>query len=50
MEGSGRGLILRHNPDIRFDGLSKTTKNLNQDSRYSVPDLNPRPPRHEAGC
>jgi hypothetical protein len=31
--GRVRGLILRYYPGIRVEGLRKTTKNLNQDSR-----------------
>jgi hypothetical protein len=32
--GSGHDLILRYYPGIRLEGLKKTTKNLNQDSRW----------------
>jgi hypothetical protein len=31
--GSGLGLLLRYYPGIRLEGLRKTTKTLNQDSR-----------------
>jgi hypothetical protein len=31
--GRGRDLILRHYSRVRLKGLTKTTKNLNQDSR-----------------
>jgi hypothetical protein len=39
---------LRHNHDICLEGLSKTTKNLSQDSPSPGQDLNPRPPEYEA--
>jgi hypothetical protein len=35
--GRGRDLILRYYPGIRMDGLRKTTKHLNQDSRSQGP-------------
>jgi hypothetical protein len=31
--GGGRGIILRYYPGIRLEGLRKTTKNFNHDSR-----------------
>jgi hypothetical protein len=47
--GSGRNLILRYYPGIRQEGLRKTTKPLNQDSRSPGPRTNPGPPEYEAG-
>jgi hypothetical protein len=44
MEGSGRGLILRHYPGMCLDGLRKTKKNVGQDSRSPGRDLNPKLP------
>jgi hypothetical protein len=38
LEGSGLGLMLRHYPGIRLEGLRKT--NLNQDIRSPGRDLN----------
>jgi hypothetical protein len=32
--GSGYGLILRYYRGIRLEGLTKTTKNVNQDSWF----------------
>jgi hypothetical protein len=34
---------------ICLEGLKKTMKNLSQDSRSPGQDLNPRPPKYEAG-
>jgi hypothetical protein len=31
LEGSGRGIVLRHYPDSLLEGLGKTTRNLSQD-------------------
>jgi hypothetical protein len=39
--GSGHGLVLRHYPGIRLEGLGKTTKNLNQDSWSLGPRIEP---------
>jgi hypothetical protein len=49
LEGSGRSLILRSYPGIILDRLRKITKNLSQDSRSLGQDLNPGPPKYEAG-
>jgi hypothetical protein len=49
LEESGLGLILRYSHGIRLDGLRKTTKNLNQDSRFAGRGLNPGPPEYAAG-
>jgi hypothetical protein len=38
---------LRYYPGICLDGLSKTTRNLSQDSRSAFRDLNPEPPEQE---
>jgi hypothetical protein len=46
---SGRGPTLKHHPGIRLEGLRKTTKNLNQDSRSSGRELKPGPPEYDAG-
>jgi hypothetical protein len=48
MEGSGRG-HLRYYPDICLEGLGKTTKNLNHESRSPGRHSNPGPPEYEAG-
>jgi hypothetical protein len=40
---------LRHYSGIFLKELRKTTKNLSQDSRSSGRDLNPGPPKYEAG-
>jgi hypothetical protein len=47
--GSGRGLILRYYPDIRLEGLRKTTKHLSQDSQSPSRDLIAGPPAFEVG-
>jgi hypothetical protein len=47
--GSVRGLISRYYPGIRLEGLRKTTRNLNQDSRSLGPRIEPGPPEYEAG-
>jgi hypothetical protein len=49
LEGSGRGLILRHYPVIRLEGPKKKTKDLGQYSRSPDRDLKPWPPEYEAG-
>jgi hypothetical protein len=49
VEGSGRGLIPRYYSSIYVEGLRKTTKNHNQDSRSPGQDLNPGRPEYEAG-
>jgi hypothetical protein len=46
---SVRGLILRYYPGIRLEGVKKTTKNLRQDSRSPVRDLNLGPLKYKAG-
>jgi hypothetical protein len=38
MEGSGRGLILRHFSVIYLEGLRKSTKHIGQDGRSSGGD------------
>jgi hypothetical protein len=48
LEGSGCGLILRHYPGIRLDGLRKTHKHLSQDSRSTGLDLNSGPSEYES--
>jgi hypothetical protein len=48
-EGSGSCVILRLFPGIRLEGLRKTTKYPNKDSRFPVRELNPEPPEYEAG-
>jgi hypothetical protein len=48
-EESYSGLILRHYPSIRLEGLRKITRNLSQDSRSPGQDLKPRPPVYENG-
>jgi hypothetical protein len=40
---------LRYYPSICLEGLRKTTKNLSQDTRSPVRDLNPGPPEYEEG-
>jgi hypothetical protein len=40
----------RYYPGIYLEGLEKTTKNLDRDSRSPGRDLNPGPARYEAGC
>jgi hypothetical protein len=49
LEGSFRGIILRYYPGIGLEELRKTTKNLNQDSRFPGRDLKPGPTEYEAG-
>jgi hypothetical protein len=49
LEGSSHGLILRYYPGICLEGLSKSMKNLCQDSWSPGLDLNPGPPEYEAG-
>jgi hypothetical protein len=39
--GCGRGLVLRFCSGVCMEGLRKTTKNLNQDSRSPVPRFEP---------
>jgi hypothetical protein len=41
LEGSGRGLISTHYPDIHLEGLRITTKDLSQNSQSPGRDLNP---------
>jgi hypothetical protein len=41
LAGSGRGLILRYYPGICLEGLRRTTKDLNQDSRSPGPRFEP---------
>jgi hypothetical protein len=48
LEGSGRGLILRNYPGIRLEGLRQITITC-QDCRSLGRDLNPGPPKYEAG-
>jgi hypothetical protein len=50
VERRSRDLILRYYPSICQEGLSKTTKNLTQDSRSPARDLNPEPPEYETLC
>jgi len=40
---------LRYYPDIHQERLKKTIKNLSQDSQSTGLDLNPEPPKYEAG-
>jgi hypothetical protein len=40
---------LRYYPNIHLEGLRKASNNLGQDSKSLVRDLNPRPPKYEAG-
>jgi hypothetical protein len=47
--GSGRGLILRHSPRILLEGLRKTIKDFNQDSRSPGPRIEPRISRIRSG-
>jgi len=49
LAGIGRDLIERYYPGIRLEGLRRTTKTLNQDSRCSGLDLNPEPLENESG-
>jgi hypothetical protein len=42
--------ILSYYPEIRMEGMRKTTKNLSQDSRFRGRDLNPGPQEYEAGA
>jgi hypothetical protein len=49
VQGSGRGLILRHYPRISVGAEEKLQKNLSQDSRPPSRDLNPGPLEYEAG-
>jgi hypothetical protein len=46
---SSRGLILRYYPGIRLEGLRKTTESLSLDNRSLHQELNPGPPKYEAG-
>jgi hypothetical protein len=39
--GSGQGLTLRYHPSISLEGLRKTTKTLNKDSRSPGPRIEP---------
>jgi hypothetical protein len=48
-KGSGRGLILRYYPPIRMVGLKRTTKTSIRVAGRQGRDLNPRPPKYEAG-
>jgi hypothetical protein len=48
LEGSGGCLILRYYPGIRLEGLRETTRNLCQDCRSPIRDLNSRTPEYEA--
>jgi hypothetical protein len=48
--GTGRDLILRYYPGIHLEGLKKSKKNLNQDSRSpGGREENPGPPEYEVG-
>jgi hypothetical protein len=47
LEGSGRGLILRHYPGIHLEGLRKAMKIRSQDSRSPGRGLKQGPPEHE---
>jgi hypothetical protein len=50
MEGNSRGVILRHFPSIYLEGLRKTTKtSVRIAGRSLCRDLNPGPPKYEAG-
>jgi hypothetical protein len=49
MEGSERGLILRHYPSIRLSGLRKTMRHFSQNSPSTARYLNPGLPELEAG-
>jgi hypothetical protein len=40
---------LRYNSSIHLEGLTKTIKNLSQDSQSQGQDLNPEPPEYKAG-
>jgi hypothetical protein len=40
---------LRYYPGIHLKGLTKTTRNLSQDSLSPVRDFNPGPPEYESG-
>jgi hypothetical protein len=46
---SGRDLILTSYVGICLEGLTKTTRNLSQDSRPLGRDLNTGPSKYEAG-
>jgi hypothetical protein len=46
---SGSNLILRYYLGIRLEGQRRITKNLSKSSRSPERDLNPRPPKYEAG-
>jgi hypothetical protein len=51
-KGFGRKLSWcnrRYYPGICLEGLRKTTKNLSQDSQSLGQDLNPGPPKYNAG-
>jgi hypothetical protein len=47
LEESGSGLIFRYYPGISLEGLRKTTKNLNEDSRSPGRNLNLKSPEYE---
>jgi hypothetical protein len=49
MEGSGRGLILRHNPGSCLEGMRKATKIFSQNYQYPGQDINPGLPEYESG-
>jgi hypothetical protein len=49
LEGSDRGLILRHYPGFRLEGLGRNTENLCQYRRSPCRNLNPGPSKYEAG-
>jgi hypothetical protein len=49
MEGSDRGLTEKNYPGTCLEGLGKTMKNLNQDSRSPGRHLNPGPAKYGAG-
>jgi hypothetical protein len=46
---SDRCPVFTYYTGIRLQGLRKTTKSLNQDSRLPGRDVNPGPPEHESG-
>jgi hypothetical protein len=49
VEGNWSWRNLRYYPGVCLENLRKTMKNLSQDSRSPGQDLDPGPPKYEAG-
>jgi hypothetical protein len=48
LEGTVRGIILKHYSDLRLEGLRKTTRRIFEDSRFRRRDLKSGPPEYVA--